>query len=225
MRSALRTSRSWFGGCSTMAWRSTCRGDGARTVAIEGSTVERPGWRGLPDAAASCPYPRAMLVSVLALRGCGGMADAHGSGPCGGNPVKVQLLSPAPYVLRAAPGHRDRFAWRAGPGVAEPAVRAASKPSGGPRRPLDSGEATTCQTLGTLRTEGVAASGRPVRSGRSHKPQSGALEGGSLCRGSGCASRSRRRSLAFSWLRRLRRRIRSLSSEASWASTPTSRRF
>ena len=114
------------------------------------------------------------------------MADAHGSGPCGGNPVKVQLLSPAPYVLRAAPGHRGRFAWRAGPGVPEPAVRAASKPSGGPRRPLDSGEATTCQTLGTLRTEGVAASGRPVRSGRSHKQVRRVGVGLHLPRGGGC---------------------------------------
>ena len=46
------------------------------------------------------PAPPAVLLFVLALCGCGGMADAHGSGPCGGNPVKVQLLSPAPSAIR-----------------------------------------------------------------------------------------------------------------------------
>ena len=49
-----------------------------------------------PSLQPICPLSPAVLVSCLAPRGCGGMADAHGSGPCGGNPVKVQLLSPAP---------------------------------------------------------------------------------------------------------------------------------
>src|SRR5919106_3500070 len=41
---------------------------------------------------------RAQGVATTVLkqsRGCGGTADAHGPGPCGGNPVEVRILSPA----------------------------------------------------------------------------------------------------------------------------------
>ena len=51
--------------------------------------------------------------SSSASRGRGGMADAHGSGPCGGNPVEVQLLSPAPFKPRWLPdGGHFCFSWQ-----------------------------------------------------------------------------------------------------------------
>ena len=50
--------------------------------------------------------PMRVLSSRSASRGRGGMADAHGSGPCGGNPVEVQLLSPAPDRHRRPPSRR-----------------------------------------------------------------------------------------------------------------------
>ena len=46
---------------------------------------------------------RPALMKRFDKCGRGGMADAHGSGPCGGNPVEVQLLSPAPSNPQEAP--------------------------------------------------------------------------------------------------------------------------
>ena len=57
----------------------------------------------------------------LALRGRGGTADAHGSGPCGGNPVEVQLLSPAP-AMTSGSVPRDGAAFVCGPKSQRPAI-------------------------------------------------------------------------------------------------------
>ena len=40
------------------------------------------------------------VVVFKAYAGVAELADAYGSGPYGGNPVKVQVLSPAPRSLR-----------------------------------------------------------------------------------------------------------------------------
>ena len=44
------------------------------------------------------------------------LADAHGSGPCGGYPMKVQVLSPAPFTCRRAP-RRELFSFEGYPSI------------------------------------------------------------------------------------------------------------
>ena len=64
--------------------------------------------RNVPCAPPSCPVSSFLASDrgreAKTSAGVAELADAYGSGPYGGNPMKVQVLSPAPFDLKRNPG-------------------------------------------------------------------------------------------------------------------------
>ena len=56
----------------------------------------------------SLPVPVSFTI-IGNHAGVAELADAYGSGPYGGNPVKVQVLSPAPLIVKGS--HREPFSF------------------------------------------------------------------------------------------------------------------
>ena len=87
-----------------------CIGWAARSLAGRGRRARRSfcaSGRKFPCAAPSCPVSSFLASGRGRIRkasaGVAELADAYGSGPYGGNPMKVQVLSPAPLVSPLKP--------------------------------------------------------------------------------------------------------------------------
>ena len=87
-----------------------CIGWAARSLAGRGRRARRSfcaSGRKFPCAAPSCPVSSFLAFGRgrrrKASAGVAELADAYGSGPYGGNPMKVQVLSPAPLVSPLKP--------------------------------------------------------------------------------------------------------------------------
>src|SRR5829696_5514992 len=90
------------GGVAVSPAASQGPGSGRRPRANRGGT------HGFPRAPSRLARPSTrMRAATLHLRAdVAELVDAHGSGPCGGNPVEVQVLSSAPQSWRAFAGCR-----------------------------------------------------------------------------------------------------------------------